>query len=322
MQHHTQITDRERTELSALIRGGLMQKEVAQIIGKHPSAISKEIKRNKDGNGKYHAGKAKIKVAQRRKTANKRFKKIKGKLRRHVVSKLKLYWSPEQIAGRLCREQGKALLCHETIYQFIYEDRPDLIKYLRCQRGKYKRRYGTRKREKERDAMKKRRIDSRPKIIEKRKRIGDWEGDTLGSKPGMKPSILTHVDRKSGLLLADRIENKTAEHVREITVKRFNSIPRGKRKTCTYDNGSEFSEFELIERYAKITIYHAYPYHSWERGTNENTNGLLRQFFPKKANFNLVTQNEVDKASQLINNRPRKRLAYSSPFEVFKCDSN
>ena len=144
-----------------------MQKEVTKVLGKHPSAISKEIKRNKDMNGKYHAGKAKIKVAHRRKTANKRFKKIKGKLRRHVVSKLKLYWSPEQIAGRLCREQGKALLCHETIYQFIYEDRPDLIKYLRCQRGKYKHRYGTRKREKERDAMKKRRIDSRPKIIEK-----------------------------------------------------------------------------------------------------------------------------------------------------------
>lgn len=322
MTHHTQITDKDRTELSALIRGGLMQKEIAKILGKDPSAISKEIKRNKGKDGKYHAGKAKQKLRQRRKKANKRFKKIQGKLRRHVVSKLKLYWSPEQIAGRLKKEQGKALLCHETIYQFVYEERPDLAKYLRCQRGKYKHRYGTVKREKDREEIKKRRIDSRPKIIEKRKRIGDWEGDTLGSKPGMKPSILTHVERKTGFLLADRIDNKTAEHVREITVKRFNSIPREKRRTCTYDNGSEFSEFELIERFAKIMIYHAYPYHSWERGSNENTNGLLRQFFPKEANFNLVTQNQVDKATGLINNRPRKRLAYSSPSELFKCDSD
>lgn len=322
MTHHTQITDKERTEISVLIRGGLIQKEIAKILGKDPSTISKEIKRNKEKDGKYHAGKAKIKLSQRREIANKRFKKITGKLRSHIISKLKLCWSPEQIAGRLRKEHGEAMLCHETIYKFIYEDRPDLSKYLRCQRGKYKHRYGTRKREKERDATKKRRIDSRPKIIEKRKRLGDWEGDTLGSKPYMKPSILTHVDRKTGFLLADKIENKTAEHVREIIIKRFNSIPMEKRKTCTYDNGAEFSEFELIERDTKIMIYHAYPYHSWERGTNENTNGLLRQFFPKKANFNLVTQNEVDKATELINNRPRKRLAYSSPSEVFKCDSD
>lgn len=321
MVHHTQITDEQRNEISALVQAGIQQKDIARILGKDPSAISRELKRNKSS-GKYHAGKAKRKLRERRGKAKQKSKKIKGQLRHYVVSKLKLYWSPEQIAGRLGKELGCAQLCHETIYQFVYEERPDLVKYLRCQRGKYKHRYGTRKREKERDAAKKRRIDSRPKIIEKRKRIGDWEGDTLGSKPGMKPSILTHVERKSGFLLADKIENKTAEHVREITVKSFGSIPREKRKTCTYDNGIEFSEFELIERYAKIMIYHAYPYHSWERGTNENTNGLLRQFFPKKANFNLVTQNEVDKATELINNRPRKRLAYSSPSEVFNCDSD
>lgn len=321
MKHHTQITDAERNEISVLVRAGISQKEIARVLGKHPSAISRELKRNRSGRN-YHAGEAKKKLKQRRKRANERFRKITGKLRRLVVSKLKLYWSPEQIAGRLSKELGAAQLCHETIYQFVYEERPDLGKYLRCQKGKYKRRYGTAQREKAREEAKKRRIDKRPKVVEERTRIGDWEGDTLGSKPGMKPSILTHVERKSGFLLADRIENKTAEHVREITVKRFSSLPMEKRKTCTYDNGAEFSEFELVERYTKIMVYHAYPYHSWERGTNENTNGLLRQFFPKKANFNLVTQNEVEKAAELINNRPRKRLAYCSPSEVFNCDSD
>lgn len=321
MKQYSQITNKNRLEISAFLRAEIPQKEIAVFLNKDPSSISREIKRNRRSDGVYDAGVAKEKVKVKRRKANQRFRKIKKDLRKYIIRKLKKYWSPEQIEGRLKRDNHGAVISKETIYAFIYDERPDLIKYLRCQKGKYKHRYGARKREKEREEAKKRRIDSRPKIIDKRKRIGDWEGDTLGSKQGEKPSVLTHVDRKSGFLLADKIENKTAEHVREKTVERFNRVPRKKRKTCTYDNGVEFSEYELIERYADIIIYHAYPYHSWERGTNENTNGLLRQFFPKKTNFNLITQKEVDKATKLINNRPRKRFDYLSPHEIFNCTS-
>lgn len=320
MTNHTQITDEQRNELSALVRAGVPQKDIARVLGKHPSAISRELKRNRSY-GKYHAGKAKRKLKERRRKANERFKKITGKLRRLVVSKLKLYWSPEQIAGRLGKELGVAQLCHETIYQFVYEERPDLVKYLRCQKGKYKRRYGTKQRGKIREEAKKRRIDKRPEVVEERTRIGDWEGDTvIGEKA--KNGLLTHVDRKSGFLLADKINSWKAEHVRERTVSRFVEIPKDKRKTCTYDNGVEFSEYEFIERFTKMTIYFAYPYHSWERGTNENTNGLLRQFFPKKFSLKDITQEDIEKIVKLINNRPRKRLDYCSPSEVFNCDSD
>ena len=319
MKHHTQITDEQRNEISALARAGIKQKEIARIIGKHPSSISRELKRNKSS-GSYHARKAKRKLKERRKKAKRKSRKIKGSLRRKIIYRLKKYWSPEQIAGRLSLDAGERVICHETIYKFIYEQRPDLEKYLRIQKGKYKRRYGAKKREKEREDPK-RRIDERPAIVEERKRIGDWEGDTVIGERG-KNGLLTHVERKTGFLLADKIESWKAEHVRERTVLRFEQIPLGKRRTCTYDNGSEFSEYELIERLTQMKVFFAYPYHSWERGTNENTNGLLRQFFPKKASLANVTQEEIDKVVKLINTRPRKRLGYLSPSDLFNCNSD
>jgi IS30 family transposase len=229
------------------------------------------------------------------------------------------YWSPEQIAGRLKHLYPNDRVRHvgkDSIYKFIYEERKDLVKYLRCQKGKYRRRYGTRIREKQREELKKRRIDQRPVMVEKRERIGDWEGDTIVGQERTK-QILTHVERKSGLLLADKLEYSTAEETKDKTIERFKSIPKKKKRTLTYDNGSTFADYELTEKKSGIEIYFAYPYHSWERGTNENTNGLLRQFFPKKSAFAMITQEAIDEATNLINNRPRKRLNYLTPNEVF-----
>ncbi len=149
-----------------------------------------------------------------------------------------------------------------------------MVKYLRCQKGKYRRRYGTKIREKQREELKKRRIDERPEIVEKRQRVGDWEGDTVFGKD-RKPAILTHLERRSGYLLADKIERALAELTREATVRRFKRIPKEKRHTITYDNGSEFAEHEMTQKVLKTDIYFAYPYHSWERGCNENVNGLF-----------------------------------------------
>ena len=253
--------------------------------------------------------------------ANQRFRKIESYpwLEEEIEEKLKLYWSPEQIAGRLRRELGRTIICHETIYQYLYHQRRDLKKYLRCQKGKYRRRYGTKIRERRRRKEEIRRIDQRPKVVEKRGRIGDWEGDTVVGKGGSKKgAILTYVDRKSGQLLADKLERATAEEVREKTINRFRKVPKEKRLTFTYDNGTENADYELIERELRITAYFAHPYHSWERGTNENTNGLLRQFFPKKESLEDISQNKVTRAVKLINNRPRKRLNYLTPQEVFE----
>lgn len=318
---HKHLTPEQRNELSALLRAKVKKKDIAKYLGKDRTAIWRELQRNGSENSKYYARKAKRLTKERRIRANKRFKKLERSswLRNQVVRKLKKYWSPEQISGRL-KQKYKAdkakWVGKDSVYKFVYSKRKDLVKYLRCQKGKYRRRYGTRIREKQREALKKRRIDARPEIVDKKQRIGDWEGDTIVGQD-KKPAILTHTERKSGLILADKLNRATAEMTKEKTTKRFKRVPKNKRRTMTYDNGSEFWEYELIERETGMVVYFAYPYHSWERGCNENANGLLRQFFPKKTPLGPVTQEEIQKAVRLLNNRPRKRLNFLTPYEVF-----
>jgi IS30 family transposase len=299
-----------------------MQKDIAKLLGKTASAVCQELKRNPaDNKTGYDAGLAKEKTKSRRLEANKRFRKIEHNewLRIYIVRNIKKYWSPEQISGRI-KEKWQMLedrhISKDSIYEFIYEQRKDLVKYLRCQKGKYRRRYGTRIREKQREEQKKKRIDKRPEIVERRERIGDWEGDTIIGRE-RTIHILTHVERRSGLLLADKLERGTAELTKAKTTERFKTITKNKKHTITYDNGATFSEYELTEKQTGIEIFFANPYHSWERGTNENTNGLLRQFFPKKSSFATITQRQINEACSLLNNRPRKRLGYLTPNEVF-----
>ncbi len=191
------------------------------------------------------------------------------------------------------------------------------MKYLRRQKSRYRARYGTRIREKQHELERKRRIDQRPEVINERTRIGDWEGDTVRGN-GSSGHIITYVERKSGYLVAGKVKHATAENINAFTIKNFKKLPKEKRLSITYDNGSEFSGYDSIEEQTGMIAYFAFPYHSWERGTNENTNGLLRQFFPKKMWFNTVTQEQLDKVVRLINNRPRKRLNYLTPYEIFK----
>jgi transposase, IS30 family len=311
---YTRITSKERIEIASLLKAGKTKNEIAKILNRNKSTIGREIKRNLNGDGIYTAKDAKILMKKRRHDINQKLRKIKNNVRTTIIRKLNLYWSPEQISGWLKRKNIK--ISHEAIYQFVYEERRDLKEYLRCRKGKYRRRRGTRKRCKERDEAKVRRIDKRPSIVETRSRIGDWEGDTVRGKDN-SGSILTLVERKSGLLMARKLEKAKAESVKEETLKGFEGFPKKKIQTITFDNGSEFALHELIERGLKTKVYFAYPYHSWERGTNENTNGLLRQFFPKGTSLEDVSQEDVDKTVKLLNHRPRKRLNYKSPAEVF-----
>jgi len=317
---YTHITSSNRNELSALLRAKTKQKEIAKLLGKHRITIWRELTRNKGENKKYHAKKAKDKTTDRQVLAHSQQRKIKNSqwLRNYIVRKIKKRWSPEQIAGRIKKKWPNDKSRHigkDSVYKYIYVHRKNLVKYLRCQKGNYRRRYGTRIREKQREEAKKRRIDTRPAIVETRGRIGDWEGDTILGKD--KNHILTHLERKSGLLLADKLDVVTAEETKLKTIARFKNISAKKKYTMTYDNGTTFAEHELTEKETGLEMYFAYPYHSWERGCNENANGLLRQYFPKGMAFAKVKQPEIESAVSEINHRPRKRLGYLTPLEIF-----
>lgn len=312
------ITRDQRVELSALLKASITKKQIAEQLGLHRSTVWREIRRNKGSTISYDTRISHPIACRRRISSNAKGDKIKNnkKLKSFIVKKLKLYWSPEQIAGRLRLKMGKTIICHETIYRFVYQQAPELTCYLRHQKNKYRKRHGSMKRMRRARELNKKRIDQRPAIVETRERIGDWEGDTIvgGER---HTGILTHVDRMSGYLLADKLEKIHAEYVRKITVNRFTSLPLYKRLTVTYDNGSSFAEHSITEKQTNMTVYFAYPYHSWERGTNENTNGLLRQFYPKRTPFRDLRQEDLDKIVKLINTRPRKRLRYRTPQEVF-----
>lgn len=241
-------------------------------------------------------------------------RRIRGSLLRFITKELKLHKSPEQIAGILARR--KQPIAASTIYRYLNERAPHLKQYLRSQKGKYRRRRGTKIREKWREAAKKRRIDERPAVVERRGRRGDFEGDTLMGRD-KRVRIVSFVDRRTGYLIAFLLPRMNAKLLTSLALKHLRHIPKQKRKTLTLDNGIEFADWERLEKYSGLTIYFAYPYHAWERGTNENTNGLLRQYFPKTLDFNLITSAELAHVVRRLNNRERKRLGFVSPRQVF-----
>lgn len=319
---HKHITLSQINEIAVLKRSSISQKDIAEIIGVTPSAISQELKRNRDGNGKYYAKNAKEKRRERRVKANQRFRKIENSkwLQKYIEVKLGLHWSPDQMSGRLkikYPKNKKRWVGKDSIYDYIYSERKDLVRCLRCKKGKYRRRKGTRIREKQRERAKIKRIDTRPKIVETRGRTGDWEGDTVIGKEKTK-RLLTNVDRKSGYGLIDKLDKVSAVIIHDKLKERFSEIPKSKKFTYTYDNGVEIGREDVnLEKKIGMDVYRAYPYHSWERGCNENYNGLVREFFPKGMKFANILDEDVKRVENLLNNRPRKRLNYHTPKEVF-----
>jgi transposase, IS30 family len=337
---YKQLVRDQRASIAALSKEGMSIRQIASAVGVNPSTVSRELKRNKCKQTQAYTPSTATKLSkQRRVDTNKHQIKIirGGRLWEHIVEKMTIdNWSPQQIAGRMKVDWDKLDLehtvTHETIYKWLYnlaKDKNDpnynsdlelknqLTLTLRYNKGKYRRRHGTRQRRKECEEMKKNRIDTRPTIIETRERVGDWEGDTIvgGEK---SQHILTHVDRRSGYLMADKLDHATALETQLKTLARFRLLPEDKKHSLTYDNGVQFSLHQGTEQKSGIPIFFAHPYHSWERGTNENTNGLLRRYYPKGSMFNHITQPQLDQTVKLINNRPRKRLNYLTPYEVFE----
>jgi len=306
-------------ELAILLNAGKNQTQAGNILGMHRTSVCKEINRNKDPDGVYRGVHAHKRYLAGRKAAKQPYRKIENdiELQKYIVRKIKNLWSPEQIAGRLKKEFGKTLICPETIYAYLYEQRPNLTWYLRHQKSKYRKKRGARAKMAFNRTSKIRRIIERPLAVDERSRIGDWEDDTVLGKE-KRQRIYTCVERKSGYALADKLDIVTAENVAKNIERRFKRIPRNKRRTLTRDNGTEFGDYDkTLERKLRIKVYRAREYCSWDRGVNENWNGLLRQFFPKGMYFATITECQVQHAARILNNRPRKRLGYSTPREVF-----
>lgn len=320
--HH--ITKEERVKIEAWFMSGERPADMARWLGRHRSSIGRELERVHEIFGSQRTYRAKEGEERRRavsRAANQARRQLVegGALTIWVEKKLRRRWSPEQIAGRLKKYPPRHLkgqiICHETIYQYVYDHHPELIMFLRRGKKKYRRNRGTKAKNKAREAQRLRSIEERPKVVEARKRLGDWEGDTIVGKEKIE-RIVTHAERKSGKLVAAR-STATAETVVRVTAKRFKQIAKEKRHTITYDRGSEFAEQPSLEKNLGLTVYFAHAYHSWERGTNENTNGLLRQYYPKGSSFREVTERALQRVVREINDRPRKRLRWKTPDEVF-----
>lgn len=320
----------ERTVIEVRYRDGVSMRDIAKELDRNASSISREID-GKPPNGvcKYIADVAHRKALKRIKKRGNISKIDKHpELREYVIEKLDLGWSPEQISGRIEEEYPRSkimCICYEAIYQYVYAQinqsgsvKKDCEDLRMCLPRRRKRRIkkGARKSQKVIKRENLPVIEDRPSIVKKRKEIGHWEDDFVLSQK-VKPCMKTINELVSGLYLFGRTNGKTAKDGDFVLFKKLSIIPKKYLKTLTRDNGSENSNYENVQKVLGINVYYANPYASWERGSNENANGLLRRFFPKGTDWSKLTEEEILRAEYLINNRPRKRLNWKTPVEVF-----
>ena len=309
MKTYRQLTLEQRYQISAALKVGQRRADIAKAIGINKSTVSRELKRNVSQRG-YRP-----KFADR-KACHRRREKVKPRITERtwteVEAGLRNEWSPEQISGRRAKE-GKQAVSHEWIYHHIYQDKANggsLYTHLRCQR-KRRKRYGSYS--KRGQLVNQISIDKRPVIVAQKRRIGDWELDTVIGK-GHCQALVSMVERKSKLLRMKKVEQKTGKLVGQAICHKLNGLTV---HTMTSDNGREFSQHQQIAEKLNAGFYFCHPYSSWERGVNENTNGLVRQYFPKQMKFDIITDKQINQVEDKLNNRPRKTLGYQTPNEVY-----
>lgn len=320
---HFSIEEREKIQEMLWQKSSI--RNIATALDRNPSSVSKEIRKNLlSGHKSYISRLAHKRALKKRKSRGRQDRLKNQRIRDYVVNHLKEKWSPEQIAGTIQSEINQTI-SHEAIYQYIYAQvrrdgygflKPgaeDLRPYLRRKR---KRRTPKGARKCQRIKPEGVSIDNRPFIVDLRERIGDWESDTVESRD-YKPGINTLVERKTGLALITKLIDKTSQSTLTAISSRLNALPQTTKQTITFDNGSENSRWQELEQKAKVKTFFAHPYHSWERGTNENTNGLIRDYFPKGTDFTKVSNQEIAFVEYSLNTRPRKRLGFKTPLEVF-----
>ncbi|EMF0898152.1 IS30 family transposase [Enterobacter hormaechei] len=310
---YNQLTENERYQIYILKKAGHSQLAIAEKMERSPSTISRELRRNRGLRG-YRPGQAQKLSSARRHDAYKA-RKVTDEVRGEIETLLRQELSPQQVADYLRRHTG-VCLHHETIYQLIYADKAnggDLYRHLRVASKPYRKRYGSYDR---RGKIKNRvSIDERPAVVDRRSRIGDWEGDTIIGK-GRKGVLLTMVERKTLYTVIVRLTGKRADLLAAAAIEHLASL-KARIKTITLDNGLEFSGHEDIAKGLEADIYFAHPYASWERGINENTNGLIRQYFPKGTDLSKVTDEQVQFVMDRLNSRPRATRGGRSPNELF-----
>jgi len=311
MRHYTQLTQEERYQIDALMKAGHSLSEIACLLGRSKSTISREVRRNKGLRGYRPKQAHRLALERRRAKCSPR---IPDETWQWVERLLREDWSPEQISRWLAREK-RLHVSHERICQHILQDKRaggDLHTHLRCQKPRRKR-YGTYDRRGRIPNQKS--IEERPAVVERRGRIGDWELDTIIGK-GHSGVLVSVVERKSKLTLLAKVPDKTAQSVHQGILELLGPL-EDRVHTLTADNGKEFAHHEAIAQALSAEFYFAHPYASWERGLNENTNGLVRQYFPKDRDFSTITDEEVQMVMDKLNNRPRKCLAMKTPNQVF-----
>jgi len=304
MYHH--ITQDKRTALAALLRAGYSQRGAAKELGINQSSISRELDCNTEGGDSYHAAHADILARKRRAESKKAYRKIEHDpaLAKRIESRLHPLVSPEVIAH-------DERICHETIYAWIYRSRPDLKLQL-PQRGKKRRRYGSKREQKQGWTRDVRSIRQRPAGADHRNRNGHFEGDTVRGKHG---ALLTLTDRRSRFEVAFKLPNEQGDPVHATLVARKRELGA---LSFTFDRGSCFALWQMIERDTKAKVFFADPHAPWQRGTNENANGRLRRVFPKGFDFSTITQRDVDRVVWIMNHTKRKCLNWRTPCEVFR----
>jgi len=307
----THLNQEQRYQIYALFLSGISQKEIAFIAGCSPSTVSRELRRNADKKGLYKPEEAHLKAKARVKKKEWKFTEA---MKTYILGLLEKYHSPEQIWGR-AKLEGIVMVSIETIYKWIYAQiklGASLKPFLRWHlAARVKRALSNKKRGQIPDRVL---IDDRPEIVEKRERLGDFEVDLVIGK-GHHKAILTVVDRASRMLYAALLDNKEAATV---TTKLLYILVNKEVKTITSDNGKEFAGHKEVAQTLQASYYFAHPYHSWERGSNENANGLLRQFVPKNRPFDDLTEEQLQKYVDNINNRPRKIHGFKSSIEIFQ----
>ena len=317
MRHYQHLVKEERFYIWQALREGKTQREIAEALGRHPSTISREIKRNKYPQCHLYTYHWAMQLWQYRKQwgHQKKYRKLTPEIEQKIVLLIQQYLSPEQVSGYL-KKHHDVSISHETIYRFIYSapERHAMLKpYLRQGHKHRRKRYGSGARASK--IPHRQSITERPEIVEKKQRLGDWECDTMIGLD-RKSVLVTVVDRASLFTCCSRVYSRTADVVCRAIIRLL--LPyKDKVKTLTFDNGSEFFLHTKIAKSLGAKTYFAHPYSSWERGINENTNGLIRQFFPKRTDFRKVTWKQLKNVVDNLNNRPRKTRDYLTPNQLF-----
>lgn len=316
---YNHLSLKERDKITVMKTEGKTLSEIAIVLGRNKGTISRELQRNSSSEYKlYLSHRAQGRAEERKREACQRPRLKNNRIDLYVRNKLSEGWSPEQISGRIRIDHPGLSISHEAIYQFIYDanttDRKELINHLRRAHRKRKQK-GIGRKTRKMKIPNRVSIEARPESVETRHQFGHWEGDSLVSRKSMV-ALNSLVERKSRLLILTKLKRKSKDATCKAVISRLQDLPDKARRTLTMDNGTENAGHEEITAAINIKCYFAHPYASWERGTNEHVNGLVRWYLPKGTDFSNISYGQIAQIESLINNRPRKCLGFKTPIEV------